>query len=355
MIAGGKIVGIAFSGLSSSNNIGYAISCEEIATALEDLEDGNYDGKPQLWISTHTLASKELRSWLKLPEDETGIQFAAMPIPTDDYPLKPRDVITQIGDFNINNLGKVNLDEKTQVSFIYAVEKSTEGDSVPMKIFRDGEPMEVNVPVFRDDHYLLDYMRDKPPTYFVYGPLVFGIGYQDYWATIDSILARGGTSARTVLTMMAAMKQRNNPYLIRRFDRVADDDEQLVLVTKLIRNRMTRDVVLAPPAVVKSINGTEIKSIRQAAEVLSQLDGEKLIIEFDDNRSTTIVMDRKQLDREHENIMEENGIVRAASQDLRDVLDEIAPACDIPRVRRSPIGLLRCRFAEVAIRKYAKH
>ncbi|MEL6110865.1 MAG: serine protease, partial [Planctomycetota bacterium] len=61
MIADGKIVGIAFSGLSSSNDIGYAISCEEIATALDDLEDGNYDGKPQLWISTHTLASKELR------------------------------------------------------------------------------------------------------------------------------------------------------------------------------------------------------------------------------------------------------------------------------------------------------
>ncbi|MEL6110767.1 MAG: hypothetical protein AAFU85_32580, partial [Planctomycetota bacterium] len=256
---------------------------------------------------------------LKLPDEETGIQFAAMPIPVGDYPLKPRDVITKIGDFNVNNLGKVNLNEKTQVSFIYAVEKSTEGETVPMTVFRDGQQMQVSVPVFRDDHYLLDYMRDKPPTYFVYGPLVFGIGYQDYWTTIDAILARGGTGARSVLAMMAAMKQRNNPYLIRRFDRATEDGEQLVLVTKLIRNRMTRDVVLAPPAVIKAINGTEIKSIRQAAEVLSQLEESQLVLEFDDNRSTTIVMDRKQMDREHDNIMEENGIVRAASQDLRDV------------------------------------
>ena len=318
MIADGKVVGIAFSGLSSSNDIGYAISCEEIMKALDDLSDGSYDGKPQLWINTHTLASKELRRWLKLPDGETGIQFAAMPIPVEDYPLQPKDVITRIGEFDVNNLGKVNLDEKTQVSFIYAVEQSTKDGKVPIKIFRAGEPMEIQVPVYRNDHYLLRYLRGQPPTYFVYGPLVFGVGYQDYWDTIDAILARGGTGARSVLTMLSAMKLRKNPYLMRRYDRVRDE-EQLVVITKLIRNRMTRDVVLAPPAVVKSINGTSIQSIRQAAEVLDALEEDQLVIEFNDNRGSTVVFDRKRLEREHENIMEENGIVRSASKDLRDV------------------------------------
>ncbi|MEO1529779.1 MAG: trypsin-like peptidase domain-containing protein [Planctomycetota bacterium] len=318
MIANGKIVGIAFSGLSSSNDIGYAISCEEIKTALEDLEDGVYDGKPQLWINTHTLASAELRRWLKLPEGESGIQFAAMPIPVEDYPLQAKDVITQIGEFDVNNLGRVDLDEKTQVSFIYAAEQSASNGVVPVKVFRDGKPMQLEVPAFRDDHYLLGYLRDQAPTYFVYGPLVFGIGYQDYWAAMDSVLTQGGNNARGVLAMMSSMSVRENPYLMRRHDRVMED-EQLVIINKLIRNRMTRDVVLAPPAVVKSINGKQIRSTRQAAEILANLEGDQLVIELDDNRGSTVVLDRKQLEREHENIMEENGIVRSASPDLRDV------------------------------------
>lgn len=321
MVADGKVVGIAFSGLTSSNDIGYAIPCEEINIALADLEDGKYDGKPQLWAYTQSLASKDVRKWLKLPEGETGIKFAAMPIPVEDYPLKQNDVITQIGEFDVNNLGKVDLDDKTQVSYIYAVEQSMADGKVPMKIFRQGEAMDVEVPVFSDDHYLLDYLGENPMTYFVYGPIVFSVANADFISSVDSMLARGGTTARSAAALLSYMQQQENPYLMRRYDRVADDNEELVVVTKLIRNEMTRDTSVLLPGVVKSINGININSIRQAAEVINNLDDEQLVIAFDDNRGTTIVLDRKKLERQHDQIMEDNAIVRASSKDLRDIWD----------------------------------
>ena len=108
---------------------------------------------------------------------------------------------------------------------------------------------------------------------------------------------------------------------MRRYDRVADDNEELVVVTKLIRNEMTRDTSVLLPGVVKSINGININSIRQAAEVINNLDDEQLVIAFDDNRGTTIVLDRKKLERQHDQIMEDNAIVRASSKDLRDIWD----------------------------------
>ena len=64
-----------------------------------------------------------------------------------------------------------------------------------------------------------------------------------------------------------------------------------------------------------------INSIRQAAEVINNLDDEQLVIAFDDNRGTTIVLDRKKLERQHDQIMEDNAIVRASSKDLRDIWD----------------------------------
>ncbi|QDT12059.1 S1C family serine protease [Planctomycetes bacterium K23_9] len=321
MIADGKVLGIAFSGLSSSNDIGYAIPCEELNVILDDMQDGTYDGKPQLWISTSTLASKEMRKWLKMPSGATGIRFARMPIPVDDYPLQSNDVITHVGEFEVNNLGKVNLDSNTQVTYTYAVDQAASNGKVPLKILRDGKPMEIEVPVFRDSHLLLDYMIEQQPTYFVYGPIVFGVATVELLSSFDLAIKRGGRTGAGIAALVASMQERENPLFMRRYECVKDDAEELVIVTKLIRNRMTRDTSLGLPAVVRSINGQPIKTIKQAAEVLAALEDELLVIEFDDNRSSTIVLDRKAIEKAHDQIMEDNGIVKAASKNLRDVWD----------------------------------
>ena len=321
MVADGKVVGIAFSGLSTGNDIGYSIPCEEIKLVLDDVEDGKYDGKPQLWANTQTLGSADMRRWLKMPAGETGIKFAAMPIPVDDYPLKANDVITRIGDFDVNNLGRVDLNDSTQVSFVYAVERSAVDGKLPVTILRDGEKLELEVPVFTDPHYLLDYIIDQPPSYFVYGPIVFGVGSVEFLSSLDTLMSRGGSGARTASAVVAGMQQTGNPYFTRRYDRVKDSDEQLVVVSKLIKNKMTRDVRVALPAVIRSINGTKVSNIRETAEVLSSLKDDLLVIEFEDNRSTTMVLSRKEIEKNHSQIMEDNGIVRSASKDLRDVWD----------------------------------
>ncbi len=319
MIASGKVVGIARGGLSSSNDIGYAIPCEEINTMLDDIADGTYEGKPQLWLHAQTLESKQMRRWLRMPDGASGVKFAVMPISLDDYPLKMNDVITHIGDYKVNNLGKVSYDENTQVSYQYAVEKVAENGTVAARILRDGVEMEVQIPVFRDGRYLLNYMLEDPPSYCVYGPIVLGVATAEFMASIDSMLAKGASTARAVSALIGAMREVENPYLVRRYDRVEEPGEQLVVINKLISNRMTRDIRVLFPAVVRTINGHPIPNIRAAAKLLSSLEEELIVIELEDNRNTTIVLNRNDIEKEHDQIMEDNGIVNAASKDLRDV------------------------------------
>lgn len=319
MIADAKVVGIARSGLSASNDIGYAIPCEEINIVLDDFKDGSYDGKQQVWFHTQTLESKQMRRWLNMPDGATGVKFAVMPIPVDQYPLKMNDVITRIGSYDVNNLGKVEFDKKTQVSYAYAVEKEAKDAAVAMKILRDGVEMGVEVPVYRDGHYLLNYMFDNAPTYFVYGPMVFGIAIEEFPMSIDAMLARGGSSARAGSALLRIMQQVENPYLLRRYDRVTESDEQMVVITKLISNRMTRDIKVVFPSVIRTINGHAVPNIRSAAELLGSLKDDLIVIEFEDNRNTTIVLNRNDIEKEHDQIMENNGIVHGASKDLRDI------------------------------------
>ena len=55
VIAGDKMIGLAFSGLMHAQNIGYIIPNEEIEIFLKDIADKKYDGKPSLLDVTQTL------------------------------------------------------------------------------------------------------------------------------------------------------------------------------------------------------------------------------------------------------------------------------------------------------------
>ena len=92
------MIGLAFSSLGGTQNIGYIIPNEEIELFLKDVHDGKYDGKPALFDELQTLENPALRSFLKLPAGVQGIIVHDPFDRTGPSPLKEWDVITKIGD-----------------------------------------------------------------------------------------------------------------------------------------------------------------------------------------------------------------------------------------------------------------
>ena len=70
------------------------------------------------------------------------------------YPLKEFDVVTAIGDKAIDNEGMVQVGDNLRLSFLYLVPKQARDGSVPIRVVRAGRPMEVRLPVGRDDDHL---------------------------------------------------------------------------------------------------------------------------------------------------------------------------------------------------------
>ena len=64
-VADGRMIGLTFSHLSNSENIGYIIPNEEIELFLTDIEDGHYDGKPGMYDGLQTLENPALRGFLQ--------------------------------------------------------------------------------------------------------------------------------------------------------------------------------------------------------------------------------------------------------------------------------------------------
>ena len=128
VIQNGKVVGVAFQGLSSGDNIGYMIPTTVIRHFIKDINDGEYDGFGSLGFSMFPgLHSDSYRDYLQVPDGEEGVVVleTMMHSSVEDM-LKPEDVITSIDGHEIDNDGNIYFGDES--GFFYVI--SPEGERV---------------------------------------------------------------------------------------------------------------------------------------------------------------------------------------------------------------------------------
>ena len=138
VIAGDKMIGLAFAGVLNAQNIGYIIPNEEIELFLRDQASGAPKGKPAMRDVTQTLENPALRSYLKL---DKGVEGAVVMTPASkdaSYPLKEWDVITKIGDYPVDNQGMVKLNANSRVRFQYRVQQLAKDGLLPLTVVPRG-------------------------------------------------------------------------------------------------------------------------------------------------------------------------------------------------------------------------
>src|SRR5262249_48543137 len=154
-------------------NVGYIIPNEEIDDFLADVADGRYDGKPRVDEELQTLGNAALRGKLGIEKTVTGMMVRKPGRGDTSYPIKEYDVITRVGETTIDNEGMVKIRDNLRLAFPYLVPKLAKDKAVRVGIVRNGQPMEVDLPVVRDDDALFPSYHGQQPSYFIYGPLVF--------------------------------------------------------------------------------------------------------------------------------------------------------------------------------------
>ena len=127
----GKMIGLIFSKLTQADNIGYIIPGEEIDLFLKDVADGTYDGKPTIHESLQTLENEALRSYLGLDKKAQGMVVHSTDPANHQDPLKPFDLITKIGDHEIDNVGMVKIKDNLRLNFQYLIQKFVKDGKVP--------------------------------------------------------------------------------------------------------------------------------------------------------------------------------------------------------------------------------
>jgi S1-C subfamily serine protease len=304
----GKMVGLIFSKLTQADNIGYIIPSEEIDRFLHDVADGSYDGKPAIHESLQTLENEVLRGFLKIDKKAQGMIVHAVDPSDPKDPLQPFDLITRIGDHEIDNVGMVKIKDNLRLNFHYLVQKVVKDGKVPLTVVRQGKTLQIDLPARSKYPTLIESLKGRYPSYFIYGPLVLSPVTTEFAASIDR-------SGRLYAALLGG-----SPLATRRGDLPRYSGEELVAVAApMFPHRIAKGYDNAFSKVIKDVNGVSIKNLRHLVEVLRDSKEKYTTIRFADRFSETVVLDHQQALKATDEILSDNGIREQASEDVAAV------------------------------------
>jgi S1-C subfamily serine protease len=304
------MAGVVYSRLAGAENTGYIIPAEEVAYFLDHLKDGRSEPRPveAAGVEFQSLENAALRRQLKLDRGVKGVVVRPPARSGPDYPLREFDILTKVGDYDVDNQGMVNLGNGLLAPLRAAFPKAAKDGAIPVTLLRDGQAVTASLPVVAHDNRLIRGFQGEPLPYFIHGPLVFSPARAE--------------AVSMYVEMNPGLYLGNSPMVSRRFDRVRFPDEELVVVTApMFAHKIAKGYGDPVGGVVREVNGVRIKNLRHLVETIRDCRDEYLTFRFAEEGSEVLVFDRKEMEKVTQEILEENGIApsRRASADLMKV------------------------------------
>ncbi len=306
-ISEGRVVGVAFSGIKTAENIGYLIPVEEINAFLADAADGVYEGKPRFRDETQTMENDAIREKLGLAKNVGGAMVTAPQQDSDAYPLKRGDVILKIGEQPLDNASRVQVEGDLQLPFHYLVPKVAREGKARLSILRDGATFDVDVPVSAQDRLVIPYLHGDYPRYFIYGPLVFSPASQEFMAILGKVYGQ-------------VLLERGSPLIRRWTDAPAFEGEELVVVpSPMFPHKLTKGYSAPTFAVLSHVNEIPVRNLKHLVELLRYNTAQYLEFRFAGHGTETLVFRRPEMVEATEEILTDNSIRKQYSDDLEEV------------------------------------
>lgn len=229
---------------------------------LRDAEQGDYQGFPVAGFHYGPTLDPQLRGYIGLPEDVTGIyiQKVIKGSPADKAGLQAGDVITRIGDHAVSNTGQFEHPLYGKTSLVHLIRTMYyAGDSVPVQVFRKGRKLVLHVVLDhrRPDQYLVPpYIVDQAPDYLIVGGLVFQELSMSY-------LREYGKDWGADAPVDLLYYSQNQEYLS------GDHREKIVIISSVIPTSYTIGYENLTDLVVLKVNGQPIGKLSDVRKALA--------------------------------------------------------------------------------------
>jgi S1-C subfamily serine protease len=291
-----RVVGVAFQGIQGLENTGFFIPPPVIQHFLKDIADGRHEGFPRAGVLLAPLQNPAYRARLKLPPDSTGVRAdRVQPDSGASDVLRVDDVLLQIGAFPVASDGTM-LYQGNRVSASVAFQFAQHGETVPLKVWRDGQARDLALTVKAStDEQAEGNQYDMQPRYYVFGGLVFTPLSRDYLRDA----ARDGTdSPATELTYELFYRRREQPETAR---------AEPVVLSGVLADAANANFRVRGRALVDKLNGVRIETLADLIRAFETSTNAYDLIEFAHGHQSEC-LDHAQAARNHARILQTYGV-----------------------------------------------
>jgi hypothetical protein len=216
------------------------------------------------------LQSPAYRRYLKLPDNDLGARIDhVFDVPATQQLLRLDDVLMRAGTYDVGSDGTI-LYEGNRVFLGAAFSDVQSGEKVPLKVWRDGKEMDIDLPIYT---YTKDRAEgnqyDVLPRYFIYGGLVFVPLSRDYIRTLGG---GWGDSANAPLMYELFYRKHESPETAR---------EEPIVLASVLSHAVNANFGVRARALVDRVNGVRIEKLEDVVRAFEQNTGAKEhLIEF---------------------------------------------------------------------------
>jgi S1-C subfamily serine protease len=288
----GKVVGVAFQGLRQADNTGYIIPTPVIRRFLKDVRDGSYDKYVDLGVTEFPLYNPAMREALGLPDDGIGVMVASvLPEGPCDGVMKAGDVLLAIDGRPIDNAGNITV-EGEKVILHEVVERKFADESVELDFQRDGEKRKATITLKPFPHSRIFALRyGERPRFVFFAGLVFQPLDFNLYATY------GFENPRVRKIYQNYVKEA-----------LFKEREDVVVLTRIESDNLTSFISGFAGSVVDEINGTKVRSLAHAHELLYADNPPEFIVIKLNGVSRPVVIPSAEVEAANARIMNSAGI-----------------------------------------------
>lgn len=292
-----QVIGVAFQGLDGAENIGYVVPVTVVQHILKDVRrNGKYTGFCSLGVGLAMLENKAFRKSLHMTEKCSGVMVKGLhPMSAAKDILLPNDVVMSVDQISVGNDGKIPFRRGERVALACYIQTKIVGDTVAVHVLRDGQEMDINVPVSITRTLVPTHWVNRPPPYLVLGGLVFTA------LSVPYLYACGVWDDFISSNMSYLMGMVNKP--------LEEEMDQYVMLIQVLAHSDNLGYDRLNDLHLQKMNGQKVRSLVQLQTLIEDCEDDFLRLEFSPGNHI-VVMERATLDTVTGEVCEEHSIRR---------------------------------------------
>ncbi|HUS64252.1 MAG TPA: trypsin-like peptidase domain-containing protein [Kofleriaceae bacterium] len=308
----GHVVGIAFQKLETAENAGEMVPAPIIKHFVEACEKGRDLRIPALGITTQGIENPILRKQVGLKDGEGGVLVLSLDYGGSAWGvLEPGDAILEIAGHSIANNSTIKFRGRYRCRYDVSLGWSYVGDPLELLVLRKGARRKVTLTLQPPAQLVPRSQYDRPPTYFIFGGLVFQVLSRDFLSTWDSWWDKA---------------PKEFLYLYYSGNRT-EERQEVVVLTQVLADELNVGYESLYSESVVAVNG---RMPRDMIDFVHAVESSTGTIEIRTSSDSYVVLDCEKAHAAAARILDRYRIARDRSTDLDDVAAPVVSPALIP-------------------------